>query len=130
MFIGINHITVVVKNKEEASEFYFNKLGFEKVMVGKSLWAKVGSQYIRINEKIDKKPLITFSHFAVELDNLKSYLEDLIKKGIEVFDLDEDLEKIDININLEKPTRSFFAYDPSGNMIEFIDESNIFFNPE
>jgi len=127
MFVGINHVTVIVANKKDAADFYFYILGFERIDVGKSLWAKVGNQFIHINENSEFVNQESFSHFAVEVENLKSYLEELIKKGVEVFDLSSQLQKTDINANLDKTGRNYFIKDPSGNIIEFIDKSNSFF---
>ena len=81
MFVGINHITIVVKNKNEALDFYFNILGLEKLNVGKSLWAKIGKQYIHINENPNHSFQRSFQHFAIEVDNLIPYLEKIIKHG-------------------------------------------------
>ena len=127
MIVGINHITVDVKNKSDAEHFYFDQLGLEKVMVGRSLWAKVGHQFIHINENTNYLPQNTFHHFAIEVDNLNVFLKELINKGVQIFDLDKNVKKIDINSNLEKENRNYFTKDPSGNIIEFIDSQNLFF---
>lgn len=129
MFTGINHVTVVVKDKQEAEKFYCDILGFEKKDVGKSLWVKIGNQYIHINENPDLLRKNTFHHFAVEVKGLIPFLQTLIEKGVEVFDLGNNIEKIDLNTNLQKEGRTYFVYDPSGNLIEFIDSDNSFFKP-
>ncbi len=130
MFVGINHVTIIVQDKIIAEDFYFNKLGVKKVIVGKSLWAKIGQQFIHISENRDSVNQKTFSHFAIEVKNSKSYIQDLIKKGLNVFDFDDHLNKIDINQNLDKQNRCFFIEDPFDNMIEIVDSSNFFFKGE
>lgn len=127
MFKGINHVTIVVKNKAEAERFYFDLLGLEKLNIGKSLWAKVGDQYIHINENPIMEKAPTFRHFSIEVERLVPYLTSLISNGVDVFDLDDNLEKTDVNSNLEKEQRNYFIEDPSGNIVEFFDSSNQFY---
>lgn len=123
---GINHVTILVSNKDRAREFYTNVLGLEPVNVGKSLWMKAGSQYIHVSQNSGNPVAKTFYHFAIEVDDFKTYLHDLIQKGIEVFDLD-NLQKVKINTDLEDETRQFFVNDPDGNIVEIIDTNNPFF---
>lgn len=127
MFKGINHVTIVVKDKTKAEKFYFNLLGLERLDVGKSLWARVGKQYIHINENPNLEKIKTFRHFSIEVEGLKPYLISLIGKGVDIFDLNDHLEKIDINSNLDKEIRNYFTEDPSGNIVEFFDTSNTFY---
>lgn len=130
MFVGINHVTLVVKNKDLAEDFYFKKLGLERVIVSKSLWAKVGQQFIHISENSNSNIQQSFAHFAIEVDNFQSYIKQLVCNGINIFDFDPNLNKVDINQNYNKMNRCFFAEDPFGNIIEFIDSSNTFFKKE
>ena len=129
MIRGINHVTVVVGDKKEAERFYCEVLGLEKVAVGHSLWVRTGEQFIHINENKDLDLQKTFHHVCIEIEDLTAYLRDLIDQGVEVFDLDDDLVKKDINSNLEKERRNYFVYDPFDNLIEFIDSKNQFFKP-
>jgi catechol 2,3-dioxygenase-like lactoylglutathione lyase family enzyme len=129
MFLGINHVTIVVRDKKEAEHFYFDLLGFEKLNIGNFLWAKVGQQYIHINENVNCPEPGSFCHFAVEVENLIPHLKKLIDKGVDVFDLGENLEAVDLDTNLEKENRNYFIKDPTGNIIEFINSSNKFYKP-
>lgn len=124
---GINHVTVVVKDKTRAAEFYFRKLGLERMDVGKSLWVRVGNQYIHINENPNMEIKKTFAHFGIAVENLPEYLRMLKEKDVDFFDLTNDLEKFDVNENYERPGRSFFIEDPFGNLIEILDIANHFF---
>jgi catechol 2,3-dioxygenase-like lactoylglutathione lyase family enzyme len=121
MFVGINHVTIIVKDKSEAENFYCNILGLEKINIGNILWIKVGNQFIHINENPYIENPNSFRHFAIEVDDLIPYLKSLISKEINVFDLSDNLKKTDMNINLEKENRNYFIEDPSGNIIEFVD---------
>lgn len=130
MLLGINHTTIVVQDKKSAEDFYVAKLGLEKVVVGKSLWIKVGSQYIHLNENLEMLPQKTFAHFAIAVEGVRMYVQEIIAKGVTVFDLDENGRDIDINQNLSKEHRCFFARDPSGNLVEFLDVHDPFFKQE
>lgn len=124
---GINHITILVSDKDRAREFYTNILGLEPVSAGKSLWMKAGNQFIHVSKSSGDPVTGTFYHFAIEVDDFNTYINDLIQKGIEVFDLDSDLQKVKVNTDLDDKTRQFFVNDPDGNIVEIIDTNNPFF---
>jgi len=125
--LGINHITVSVNDKEKAVKFYSGILGLGIFPVGKSTWMKVGNQFLHITHTPGKTISGSFYHFAIEVDSFKEYITSIIGRGVEVFDLDNDLNKISVNTDLDNPTRQFFVKDPDGNLIEFIDSQNPFF---
>ncbi|QQS38515.1 VOC family protein [Candidatus Woesebacteria bacterium] len=127
MHVGINHVTIVVNDKSKAQYFYCDLLGLEKKVIGKSLWVKVGNQYIHINENPNQIRKNTFHHFAITIEGLIPFLQNLISKGVRVFDTDDGTSMKDTNTNLDCPKRNYFAYDPSGNLVEFIDSTNNFF---
>lgn len=124
---GINHVTVLVSEKDRAREFYTNVLGLEPINVGKSLWMKAGNQFIHVSKNSGNPVSGTFYHFAIEVDDSKTYIHDLIQKGVEVFDLDSNLQKVKVNTDLENKTRQFFVNDPDGNIVEIIYTNNQFF---
>jgi catechol 2,3-dioxygenase-like lactoylglutathione lyase family enzyme len=127
MYVGINHITVVVQDKNEAENFYCKVLGLKKVEIGNSLWVRVGNQFIHINENSKALRVVSFCHFAIEVNDLLLFLRELIEKGVDVFDIEDNISKIDVNTNLTKKNRNYFIEDPFGNLIEFFDSSNKFF---
>ncbi len=129
MFTGFNHVTIVVQDKNAAEAFDIAKLGLEKVIIGDSLWARVGNQYIHINENSTFKNQKTFAHFAIEIDNLQRYLKQLVEKDVQVFDFDENMNETDASQNFDTNFRCFFIRDPFGNLIELIDATNSFFSP-
>lgn len=125
--IGINHVTVEVNDKAKAAEFYFDVLGLEKVMKGSSLWARVGDQYIHINENPNHTRVESFAHFAIAVSDLIPYLQNLIAKGVDVFDFDQNGNVCEVNQDLHKEKRNYFVRDPFGNLVEFVDRENEFF---
>jgi glyoxylase I family protein len=122
---GINHVTVLISDIDKAVKFYGETLGLEIFPSGKCTWVRVGNQFIHLAQNSGISTPNTFSHFAIEVDSLMEYITGLVSKGVEVFDLNDDLNKI--NCDLEVPNRQFFVTDPDGNLIEFIDSNNIFF---
>ena len=126
-FAHINHVTILVSNKSAAEKFYTETLGLEAMHVGKSLWLRVGEQFIHVTESSEDAPR-NFSHFCISVENCYEYLRGLAAKGIEVFDLDTNMGKVSINSEWDKPYRQFFIHDPDGNLIEFCDATNEFFH--
>jgi len=124
---GINHVTILVSDKDRARDFYTNILGLEPVHVGKSLWMKAGNQYIHVSRNSGNPVSGTFYHFAIEVDDFQNYINNLIQKGVEVFDLDSNLQKVKVNADLEEKTRQYFVNDPDENIVEIIDSKNQFF---
>jgi catechol 2,3-dioxygenase-like lactoylglutathione lyase family enzyme len=125
--VGINHVTVLVNDKEKAVKFYSNVLGLETFPVGKSIWMRLGNQFLHITQNSGKSISGSFYHFAIEVDSFKEYIKSLVDHGVEVFELDKDLNKILINIDLDNLKRQFFVKDPDGNLIEIVDSQNPFF---
>ncbi|PJA47103.1 hypothetical protein CO172_03060 [Candidatus Uhrbacteria bacterium CG_4_9_14_3_um_filter_36_7] len=125
---GINHVTILVKNKQKSEEFYINILGLEKIQKGDHLWVKIGNQFIHLSQNSGEPLVNTFYHFAIEVENLLDYLQKLILKEVQIFDFDSNLQPQEINKNLKKPHRLFFTKDPDGNLIEFIDKQNDFYH--
>jgi catechol 2,3-dioxygenase-like lactoylglutathione lyase family enzyme len=110
----INHVTLLVKNRDESEKFYTEILGLDKKEVGNSLWIKIGDQYIHLAENSGEPVPNTFYHFGIEIDNLSDYLKKLKEKGVEFFYFSEN-------------KLANFIRDPDGNLIEFIDTNDIYF---
>ena len=127
--IKINHVTLLVKDKNKAEKFYTEILELEKHVVGDSLWIRVGDQFIHITEDSGESRKNSFYHFAIEFENVVEHIKKLIEKGVKVFDLDKELNEILVNTEFENPERQFFIRDIDGNLIELIEANNQFFNP-
>ncbi|MFZ4631805.1 MAG: VOC family protein [Patescibacteria group bacterium] len=110
----INHVTILVKDKNVSRKFYTEILGFESKEIGGRLWIKIGEQYLHITENSGVPVPNTFYHFAIEIDNLTDYKINLKNKGINIFDFSDD--------NLQN-----FLRDTDGNLIELIDVNDDFF---
>lgn len=128
VFRGINHVTLLVSDKTKSEAFYVETLGLTKVNVGSSLWIRVGEQFIHLTEST-AVPTSSFTHFAIRVENILAYLDILRGKGVDIFDLDEDLKEISANIDFKKPNRQFFLRDPDAHLLELIDTVNDFFHP-
>jgi len=125
--IKINHVTVLVSDKNKAKEFYCETLGLEKQEVGNSLWIRIGNQFIHVTENSGSNVPNTFYHFAIEVENVKDYVNELKNKGVWVFSFDENKNEIEIENKSEK--QQYFLRDLDGNLIELVDTENKFFNP-
>lgn len=120
----INHVTILVKDKEKAKLFYNETLGFEILEIDKRLWIKIGEQFIHISDN-SGKPTKTFYHFCIETKGLIRFISKLRNSDIKI--LDVELKTVD-NQALDSG-KNYFVRDPDGNLLEFIEENNLFFNP-
>ena len=128
--MGINHVTILVADKNRSRDFYVTRLGFGEHVVGGRHWVKVGKdQFIHLTDDSGQTVAGTFYHFAIEIDGLRGYLTGLIEKGIDVFDLDKQRTVISFNTNLDDTQRQFFIRDPDGHLVEFVDAKADFFHP-
>ncbi len=125
---GVNHVTILVKDKKKAEDFYCNTLGLEKVEFDGHLWVRTGEQFVHISENSGKPLPRGFYHFALEVYGLRDYLQTLIDRGVPVFEFDKNNQPININKDLEKGGRCYFVNDPDNNLIELIDSKSKFFH--
>jgi catechol 2,3-dioxygenase-like lactoylglutathione lyase family enzyme len=127
--MGINHITLIVNDKQMSEKFYTQALGLEKLNVGNSLWVKVGNQFLHISKGQNLNIEHPFKHFAIEVEDLQTYIQMLLTKNVELFYFDDVNKEIAINPDLIKNNSQCFTRDPDGNLIEFIEMGNAFFHP-
>ena len=128
----LNHVTVLVTDKKRAEAFYCGILGLEAHSFGeggKHLWVRVGTQYVHLTDNSGSPRPGSFDHFAIGYDDFEILLGELVTKGVEVFDMDENAEAVHINEKLDEKNRQFFVRDPDGNLIEIFDLHNAYFNP-
>ncbi|MBN1263441.1 MAG: VOC family protein [Candidatus Pacebacteria bacterium] len=123
----INHITILVSNRLKSAKFYSEILGLEIAEKGKSRWIKIGDQYLHLAQDSGKPIKGSFYHFCIEVKNVIDFVKKLISKGVDVFDLNDELNKVNVNQNLDRKHRQFFINDPDGNMIELCDKNNEYF---
>ncbi|HII2980414.1 TPA: VOC family protein [Yersinia enterocolitica] len=124
----IHHISITCRNIHETLTFY-NILGFREIKtycddicIISHLSDSTGFvieifHYIksrRCNEnRIFSTEIQGITHFAFVVNNIDKVIEDLKTKGVECGNL--------ITARIDT-YRYFFAYDPDGNAIEFIEE--------
>ncbi len=121
----INHVTILVKDAKIAKRFYNKVLGFEVLEKEKRLWIKIGKQFIHITDNSGKPVKGTFYHFSIEIKGLVKFISKLKNNGIKIFDVDiKTIGDKELDSN-----RNYFLRDPDGNLLEFIEANNSFFNP-
>lgn len=126
-FRNINHVTLLVSDKDRSKKFYTETLGLDcKLVNGKYLWIKIGNEYIHVTKEVESPISDTFYHFAINVEGYTEYKNRLLEIGLLLFDLDENRNKTFIT-NMSNETH-FFVNDPDGNLIEFVDSENNFFN--
>lgn len=108
----INHVTLLVRDKEASKRFYADVLGLS-IREDKGLWVRVGEQYLHLTDSSGAPVVGTFYHFAIEMENLPDFLQGLQRKGVAVSHPDDG--------------RQNFIRDPDGNLIELIDANDNFF---
>lgn len=106
----INHITLLVSNREKSLDFYIGILGLKRKDVGKHIWVEVGESYIHLTENSGGPIPGTFYHFAIST-RLEELRDKLVKNKSEFEDKESQI----------------FLRDPDGNLVEFIDENDNFF---
>ena len=123
----LNHVTILVSDRLKSAEFYSNILGLEIVEKGKSKWVKIGDQYLHLAQDSGLPTKNSFYHFCISVNDVISFVKTLIAKGIDIFELNDKIDKVDINQNLDKEYRQFFMKDLDGNLIELCDKDNEYF---
>lgn len=109
----INHITVLVKDNKAAADYYSNtlELGEIRIVNENHYWVTIGDVYIHLAANSGKPVRDSFHHFAVEVDDLSSYLQKIESKGVDII----------------REDKQYFIKDLDGNLIELIDSNNDFF---
>ena len=115
---GLHHITVEVKNLEEAFEFYVEILGLDELDTPDNI-KEAGVRWIKFNdgsalhliENVNCSPPV-LAHMALRVDDLNSWEEYLDNKGVKI-----KAPKLNVY-----SAERFFIHDPSGNRIEIIKQ--------
>ena len=140
---GVSHIAICVTDLEKSLEFYRDQLGLVvKMNTTQEMYDRprrtrtvaniyfddpnspqpflvitshpgddVGGEPIKLDQK-------GISHISFEVENVKSYAEELIAKGVPLAGSMEDFT------DDQGKVRTFFVYDPDGILVQF-DEGPI-----
>jgi len=108
---GVHHVSLNVRNIDEAATFYLDVLGLEVLprpdLGFAGLWLGSGSQQIHLMEVKDHDASES-QHFAFRVDDLDGALAELRARGVHVSRV----------LDVSDVCRQAFFRDPSGNLIE------------
>lgn len=111
-FKGIHHVSINVKDLDEALAFYVEKLGLEELErpdIGfPGAWLKAGEQELHLLG-IDSGEPLREQHFALYVDDIDEATSELLAQDI----------RVSKQSTIEGICRAVFVNDPSGNRIEF-----------
>lgn len=108
---GVHHVSLNVRDLEEAGRFYRDLLGLEQIprpdFGFPGMWFRCGPQEIHLLEVADHCAP-EGQHFAFRVSDLDVLVAVLRQRGLEVSD----------PLQIPGAGRQSFLYDPSGNLIE------------
>lgn len=109
---GIHHVSINVKDVEQAVAFYTQTLGLEVLdrpdLGFPGAWLRAGNQEVHLLG-IDSGAPVKEQHFAFAVEDLASIRESLDAAGV----------KCSKPFEIEGVCVQAFTHDPSGNMLEF-----------
>ena len=125
--LSLNHIGLVVSDFEACAEFYTNVVGLERHQEVKS-WFKIDEKtsihLIAIPETKEETSISReVQHVALLIDDLVAMTDRLFDGGHDPFQMDFNGNTSNIDSkgsDLAFGLGSTFVYDPSGNLVEFI----------
>jgi glyoxylase I family protein len=108
--LGVHHVSINVRDADEAITFYTDVLGLTKRTDRPDFrfggaWLDIGDQQVHLI--VADVPEANGQHFAVRVADLDAAVAELRERGVDVAD--------------PKPVgsaRQTFVFDPSGNMVE------------
>ena len=110
-FNQLHHVSVNVRNLEDAGKFYQEKLGFEKVerpeLPNPGMWLQMGDHQLHLIH-VDNHQAPKGQHFALQVENIDSARTELINRGVKMSEISKQ----------PNGNRQCFFFDPSDNMIE------------
>jgi glyoxylase I family protein len=110
---GVHHVSLNVRDTEEAGRFYRDVLGLEEIdrpaFGFRGMWLRSGPQEIHLLEVADHRAP-EGQHFAFRVEDIDGVVAEIRRRGAEVSD--------PIPIPVPGGGRQAFLKDPSGNLIE------------
>ena len=108
---GVHHVSVNVRDVEEAAKFYLQVLGLEELprpdFGFPGMWLRSADQEIHLIG-VEKHEAPEGQHFAFRVADLDLAREELIGKGV----------RVSKPVQIPGAGRQSFLKDPSGNLIE------------
>ncbi len=135
---NIRHFGIIVSNIENSLKFYVNMLGLKEVSRG-FLDSKEIERLFNLSEKLnlkldwvkletESKQLIELwqPNWEIDVYDEASHIAFTIDNADELFDMfinnHEDTMTEEMFIDKKKKHKLFFACDPDGNSLEFVEE--------
>lgn len=125
---AINHVGLVVRDREAAEQFYVGALGFRRDEKRPWwLWINSRSTIHLIHQPAlpedGGSPRLAMQHVALQVPELREVLRVLVAARVRVFQVDfqgneKVLESADESIDFG--VGSLFVRDPEGNLVEFM----------
>jgi catechol 2,3-dioxygenase-like lactoylglutathione lyase family enzyme len=107
--VGIHHVNLMFDDIDAAREFYGKTLGFEELerpdFGFPGLWFQMGAHQLHMQPGAAPD---SFQHFALQVDDLPSVLEELAANGLDVA----------ASPTVDGAGLQAFFKDPTGNVIE------------
>jgi glyoxylase I family protein len=107
---GIHHVSICVRDADEAVAFYTDVLGFT-VLPRPDFgfgghWLGTGGAQLHLIESDEARP--KGDHFAIQVDDIEAAVADIQSHGVAVYPVD----------HMVGAGHQAFLHDPSGNFIE------------
>lgn len=132
-FLGLNHICVIIKNKERSKIFYEYFLGLTPHSQEEN-WYKVKGNGPTIHLiEIDEAEVPSeedmhhyYRHFAFEVSSLSSVASKALELGFHPFQMDTEGEEHEItnDNDLNFGIKTVFVRDPDSNLWEFVQKGH------
>ncbi len=107
---GLHHVSICVRDTDEAVDFYTKVLGFDVLPRPDfgfgGCWLETGNGQVHLLESDAARP--QGDHFALRVEDLDAAVDDIRAAGW----------KVDPIPHMQGAGRQAFLHDPSGNMIE------------
>ncbi len=136
--VSVNHVCLVVRDKEAADGFYIGVLGLRPHHIIQS-WLVLGATstlhliHMPNADPADGAPQQAIQHFALQVTDLHNVLVVLLRARHKPFQMDARMAEhplTETSDPLTFGTGTIFVRDPDGNLIEFLEMGKGLFSIE